>query len=222
MSDQMLRARGLSKTIVTSAGPLEILKDVDVDVAANEAVAIVGASGSGKSTLLGLLAGLDLPSTGSVELNGKELTLLSEDQRARVRARQIGFVFQAFHLIDDLTAEENVALPLELFGYDTPMATARAWLGRLGLSDRQQHFPRQLSGGEQQRVALCRAFASQPKLLLADEPTANLDGETAATVIDNLFELCKQFGTAMLLVTHDAALAARCNRSLQLDRGRLQ
>jgi putative ABC transport system ATP-binding protein len=221
MSDVILRARKLSKTLLTSSGPLEILNGVDVAVATNEAVAIVGASGSGKSTLLGLLAGLDLPSSGSVELSGKELTVLDEDERARLRARQVGFVFQAFHLIDDLTAEENVALPLELFGHDTPMTTARDWLGRLGLSDRRQHFPRQLSGGEQQRVALCRAFASQPKLLFADEPTANLDRETASGVICSLFELCENFGTAMLLVTHDSALAERCDRMLQLDRGRL-
>lgn len=222
MKGAILCARDVSRTILTSAGPLEILSGVDVDVSPGEAVAIVGASGSGKSTLLGLLAGLDLPNTGSIELNGEELTVLDEDERARLRASQTGFVFQAFHLMDDLTAEENVALPLELFGHHAPMATARDWLSRLGLADRRQHFPRQLSGGEQQRVALCRAFAQQPSLLFADEPTANLDRATATGVIDSLFELRAKAGTAMVLVTHDPTVAERCDRLLQLDRGRLQ
>ncbi|MEL7449497.1 MAG: ABC transporter ATP-binding protein, partial [Pseudomonadota bacterium] len=197
------------------------LSGASLAVQPGEAVAVVGASGSGKSTLLGLLAGLDLPDSGSVSLGDTELTALDEDARARLRACKVGFVFQAFHLLDDLTAEENVALPLELFGHPKPAATARHWLGRLGLEDRRKHFPKQLSGGEQQRVALCRAFALQPLLLFADEPTANLDRQTAQGVIDNMFDLRRATGTAMVLVTHDTEVAARCDRIYHLDEGRL-
>lgn len=216
-----VQARGVHKSVPTIAGTLPILDGVDLDVARAEAISILGASGSGKSTLLGLLAGLDLPDRGSIKLGTTELTDLDEDARARVRAQNMSFVFQAFHLMEDLTAEENVALPLELFGHSSPQTTARAWLERLGLGERRRHYPGQLSGGEQQRVALCRAFAIRPKVLFADEPTANLDLSTARTVIDSLFELRSQTGTTMILVTHDQAVAERCNRVFWLHDRRL-
>ena len=217
----VLEGRDLHKQVSTRDSALTILQGASLTVGAGEAVAVVGASGSGKSTLLGLLAGLDLPDSGTVLLGGADLTALDEDARARLRARKMGFVFQAFHLLDDLTAEENVALPLELFGHPEPTPTARQWLDRLGLEERRRHFPSQLSGGEQQRVALGRAFAQQPLLLFADEPTANLDRNTAQGVIDNMFELRRATNTAMVLVTHDTAVANRCDRTYHLEGGRL-
>ncbi len=218
----VLAARDVHKSVATHAGPLHILRGVDIDIGAGEAVAVVGASGSGKSTLLGLLAGLDLPTRGTISLQASELTRLDEDERALRRAEHTGFVFQSFHLLEDLTAEENIALPMEMFGHPTPRATARDWLTRLGLAERRRHFPSQLSGGEQQRVALARAFAREPALLFADEPTANLDRETAGGVIDSLFRLRSGAGSSLVLVTHDEDIARRCDRVLRLAGGRLR
>ncbi len=194
---------------------------LDLQVDAGETVAIVGASGSGKSTLLGLLAGLDEPSSGEVRLSGVALTSLDEDGRAALRGREIGFVFQSFQLLPAFTALENVLLPLELAGHEDPMRMAQAALHRVGLQHRQGHTPNQLSGGEQQRVAIARAFAPGPKLLLADEPTGNLDSATGERIIELLFALNREAGTTLVLVTHDAALAARCSRTLRLEGGRL-
>lgn len=194
---------------------------LDLQVQAGETVAIVGASGSGKSTLLGLLAGLDEPSGGEVRLAGIALSSLGEDGRAALRGREIGFVFQSFQLLPAFTALENVLLPLELAGHEDPMRLAQAALHRVGLQNRQGHTPNQLSGGEQQRVAIARAFAPSPRLLLADEPTGNLDSATGERIIELLFELNREAGTTLVLVTHDAALAARCSRTLRLEGGRL-
>jgi putative ABC transport system ATP-binding protein len=190
-------------------------------VRAGESVAIVGVSGSGKSTLLGLLAGLDTPSAGTVRIDGHELSALDEDGRAELRGRMVGFVFQSFQLLPSMTALENVMLPLELGGADDAGAAARGMLGRVGLSDRLHHYPKQLSGGEQQRVAIARAFVTRPKLLFADEPTGNLDAATGAQVIELLFELNRESGATLLLVTHDEALTRRCDRVLRLSSGRL-
>jgi putative ABC transport system ATP-binding protein len=184
-------------------------------------VAIVGASGSGKSTLLGLLAGLDSPSSGSVRLDGKNLNDLDEDARARLRGRMLGFVFQSFQLLPSLTAEENVMLPMELAGIREATAKARQWLERVGLSQRLRHYPKHLSGGEQQRVALARAFALEPKLVLADEPTGNLDGHTGHQIVDLMFKLNADQGTTLVLVTHDEEIAARCGRRLRMQEGKL-
>jgi len=200
---------------------LVILQDISFSVTAGESVAIVGASGSGKSTLLGLLAGLDLPSRGSVRLAGEDLVGLDEDQRARLRGRLLGFVFQSFQLLPALTALENVMLPLELAGADAAEARAREWLERVGLSHRLGHYPKHLSGGEQQRVALARAFAPAPKLVLADEPTGNLDAQTGERIIDLMFAINAQQGTTLVLVTHDEAIARRCHRVLRMHGGRL-
>ncbi len=186
-----------------------------------ETLAIVGASGSGKTTLLGLLAGLDLPSSGDVCLAGEQLSRLDEDARAALRQRVLGFVFQSFQLLPALTALENVMLPLELGGAANARDSARAWLARVGLDKRGHHYPRQLSGGEQQRVAIARAFASEPRLLMADEPTGNLDGVTGAEVAELMFRLNREHGTTLLLVTHDETLATRCTRRLSLAAGRL-
>lgn len=202
-------------------GWLTILDDLSFTVHAGETVAITGASGSGKSTLLGLLAGLDLPSHGSVTVFGESLFALDEDGRAAWRARHLGFVFQSFQLLPQMTALENVMLPLELAGERRAAVRARALLGRVGLGDRLGHYPKTLSGGEQQRVALARAFAPDPKLLFADEPTGSLDAATGARVIDLLFELNREAGATLLLVTHDPALAARCARRIALQAGRL-
>jgi putative ABC transport system ATP-binding protein len=199
---------------------LTILDDVSLAVGAGETVAIVGASGAGKSTLLALLAGLDEPSAGSVWLEGIELSALDEDGRAAARARHVGFVFQSFHLIPSLTAEENVMLPLELAGRSDARATARAVLQQVGLGPRLGHYPRQLSGGEQQRVAIARAFVTRPAVLFADEPTGNLDTATGQRVIELLFDLNAANGTTLILVTHDREIAARCGRIIQLDAGR--
>ena len=221
MNVSILSARNLSKVVPSAEGELRILDRIELDVAAGDSLAIIGSSGSGKSTLLGLLAGLDLPSTGSVELAGQVLERLDEDQRARVRAEQVGFVFQSFQLLDSLNALENVMLPLELEGHANARERATELLGRVGLGERLSHSPRQLSGGEQQRVAIARAFAADPKILFADEPTGNLDSHTGEHICDLLFELNRERGTTLILVTHDPRLAARCQRQIRLDAGRI-
>jgi putative ABC transport system ATP-binding protein len=221
MSAPILRASGLTKTVQSGDDPLTILEDVSFEVDAGASLAIVGASGSGKTTLLGLLAGLDLPSQGDVWLDGESLASLDEDARAALRQRLLGFVFQSFQLLPALTAQENVMLPLELAGVDDARARARAWLERVGLGKRMHHYPRQLSGGEQQRVAIARAFAGEPKLLMADEPTGNLDGATGVEIAELMFRLNREHGTTLVLVTHDVALASRCMRRLSLSAGRV-
>jgi putative ABC transport system ATP-binding protein len=222
MSIPVIEAVQLAKYVTSSEGQLTILHALDLRVAAGETVAIIGASGSGKSTLLGLLAGLDTPSSGQIRLNGIALDSLDEDGRAALRGREIGFVFQSFQLLPAFTALENVLLPLELGGREDAGVLALTALRRVGLEQRMSHTPGQLSGGEQQRVAIARAFAPSPRLLLADEPTGNLDSATGERIIDLLFELNREAGTTLVLVTHDAALAARCGRVLQMDGGRLQ
>ena len=204
----------------TAEGDLVILDGIDLEINAGEALAIIGASGSGKTTLLGILAGLDVPSSGSVSLVGNELTQLDEEARARVRAAHVGFVFQSFQLLGSLTALENVMLPAELRGERGAEAEARAFLERVGLAERTHHYPRQLSGGEQQRVAIARAFAARPHVLFADEPTGNLDTATGQRIIDLLFDLNAATGTTLVLVTHDARLAARCDRRIEVAGGR--
>ena len=217
----MIAARNLSKRVETAAGPLDILTDIGLDIQAREAVAIAGVSGSGKSTLLGLLAGLDLPSAGEVFLSKYRLNDLDEDGRARVRGELVGFVFQSFQLLPGLTALENVMLPLELRGDQDPRDQAMELLSRVGLEGRLQHYPKQLSGGEQQRVAIARAFATEPAILFADEPTGNLDNVTGERVIDLLFRLNQDKGTTLVLVTHDEHLAGRCDRLVRLEAGRI-
>ena len=221
MPTSILRAEGVSKRVPTAEGELTILDGIRLDVDAAAQVAVVGESGSGKTTLLGILAGLDLPTTGDVWLDGERITSLDEERRARVRARSVGFVFQTFQLIDSLTALENVMLPLELRGDSQAREGAREFLTRVGLAARTTHYPRQLSGGEQQRVAIARAFASRPKILFADEPTGNLDTLTGARVADLLFQLNQEAGTTLVLVTHDVSLADRCGRRIVLDAGRV-
>jgi len=220
MSEVILLARDLSKVVTGAEGALPILQALDLQLEAGDSLAIVGSSGSGKSTLLGLLAGLDLPSGGEVHLAGQRLDTLDEDARARLRAERVGFVFQSFQLLDSLTALENVMLPLELEGVRQAREQAVALLERVGLGERLRHYPRQLSGGEQQRVALARAFAPRPSILFADEPTGNLDSHTGAHISDLLFELNRERGTTLVLVTHDERLAARCARQLRLEGGR--
>lgn len=220
MSEVILLARDLSKVVTGAEGALPILQALDLQLQAGDSLAIVGSSGSGKSTLLGLLAGLDLPSAGEVHLAGQRLDALDEDARARLRAERVGFVFQSFQLLDSLTALENVMLPLELEGAREARAEASALLARVGLGERLRHYPRQLSGGEQQRVALARAFAPRPSILFADEPTGNLDSRTGNHICDLLFELNRERGTTLVLVTHDERLAARCARQLRLEGGR--
>jgi putative ABC transport system ATP-binding protein len=220
-NNSVLVASGIGKTVKSGTGELVILRDIDLEVTPGEALAIVGASGSGKSTLLALLAGLDTPSAGRVELDGHDLFALDEDRRAELRGRIMGFVFQSFQLLPALTALENVMLPLELAAREDAEALARAMLGRVGLGERLQHYPKHLSGGEQQRVALARAFVVRPKLLLADEPTGSLDAQSGSGVIALLFELNREHGTTLILVTHDEALAARCTRTLRLAGGRI-
>ena len=221
----MITARGVSQTYRSGTQPLTVLRDIDLDVAADEFVAIVGPSGSGKTTLLGLLAGLDTPATGTIQLAGRELGAMSEDERARFRAANIGFVFQTFQLVPTLTAVENVLVPLELSGAPGAMRDlerrALDLLERVGLAERTDHYPQQLSGGEQQRVALARAFASEPKILFADEPTGNLDGETGARIIDLMMRLNSERSTTLVLVTHDLDLAARAGRVIRLASGRI-
>jgi putative ABC transport system ATP-binding protein len=211
----------LTKQVFTGAAALTILHDVTLEIQRGEAVAILGASGSGKTTLLALLAGLDVPSSGSVHIDGTELFALDEDGRARLRRDQVGFVFQSFQLLPALTALENVMLPLELAGKADARERAAEWLARVGLRQRLKHYPRQLSGGEQQRVALARAFAADPRLLFADEPTGNLDSATGEEIIALMFELNRVAKTTLLLVTHDELLAQRCPRRIGLAGGRL-
>jgi putative ABC transport system ATP-binding protein len=218
----VLQARGLSKRVSSPEGPLTILDQVDLEVSQGESIAIVGASGAGKSTLLGLLAGLDIPSAGQVWLNGDELTALDEDGRAALRADNVGFVFQSFHLIASLTALENVMLPLELSGAPDAAAAALQAIRTVGLEHRRRHYPHQLSGGEKQRVAIARAFVVRPTVLFADEPTGNLDKRTGEAVIDLLFRMNAESGTTLVLVTHDLDLAERCDRVLFMDAGRIE
>jgi putative ABC transport system ATP-binding protein len=217
----MIEVEGLGKEVRSGDGTLTILHDISFRVSAGEAVAVVGASGSGKTTLLSLMAGLDSPSRGSVRLADEEISSLSEDDRAALRGRLLGFVFQSFQLLPALTALENAALPLELMGRADAGRHAEAMLARVGLAERLHHYPKHLSGGEQQRVALARAFAVEPKLLLADEPTGNLDAATGAEIIDLMFAMNREAGTTLVLVTHDEVLAARCGRVLRLAAGRL-
>jgi putative ABC transport system ATP-binding protein len=218
----IVRVAALSKEVTTGDTELTILRDVSFDVRAGEAVAIVGISGSGKSTLLGLLAGLDTPSSGSVEIDGHDLFALDEDGRAALRGRMLGFVFQSFQLLPEFTALENVMLPLELAGDGGARAAARDLLERVGMGGRLDHYPKQLSGGEQQRVAIARAFVGRPALLLADEPTGNLDAANGEKIIDLMFELNRERHTTLMLVTHDESLSRRCNRVLRLAGGMLQ
>lgn len=221
MGPSILTARNLSKVVPSAEGDLTILHELSLELKQGDSLAIVGASGSGKSTLLGLLAGLDLPSAGSVTLAGHDLGPLDEDQRAQVRAEHVGFVFQSFQLLDSLNALENVMLPLELDGRRDAREHARSLLERVGLGQRLSHSPRQLSGGEQQRVAIARAFAANPDVLFADEPTGNLDSHTGERITELLFELNKEQGTTLVLVTHDERLAHRCRRLIRLDAGHL-
>jgi putative ABC transport system ATP-binding protein len=221
ISDAIVQAERLGKQVASPEGVLTILSDVDLAVRRGESVAILGVSGSGKSTLLGLLAGLDLPTSGTVRLAGTDLGTLDEDGRAAIRARSVGFVFQSFQLLPSLTAIENVMLPLELAGHARPDAVARERLAQVGLSERLHHYPNQLSGGEQQRVAIARAFAGEPEILFADEPTGNLDQQTGAQIIDLLFRLNSERGTTLVLVTHDPAVAGHCDRRLVLSGGRI-
>ena len=217
----ILQVESLGKRVTLPSGELVILDGIGFDIARGDSVAIVGASGSGKSTLLSLLAGLDAPSSGSVTLAGEAISTLDEDGRARVRGQHVGFVFQSFQLLPSLTALENVMLPLELRGDRDVEGPAKRILGQVGLGERLDHYPRQLSGGEQQRVALARAFVTAPSLLLADEPTGNLDNRTGQGIIELLFGMNAQAGTTLVLVTHDEHLAGRCRRQLRLDGGRL-
>ena len=221
MSQPLLQVSHLSKSVSDATGTLDILCDIDFAVQARETLAIVGSSGSGKSTLLSIMAGLDVPTQGTVELLGQDLFALDEDGRAQVRGRNMGFVFQSFQLLAHLTALENVMLPLELAGRPQARALATEMLHRVGLGERLRHFPRVLSGGEQQRVALARAFVMKPPLLLADEPTGSLDPATGERVMDLMLQLNAEQGTTLILVTHDPALAARCARTLRLEAGRL-
>lgn len=220
MINSILRAQNLSKKVPSTEGQLTILDNVCLDLQQGDSLAIIGRSGSGKSTLLGLLAGLDLPSNGEVQLAGNNLNALDEDQRAAVRAEHVGFVFQAFLLLDSLNTLENVMLPLELAGHANPQQRATELLVRVGLESRLKHPVNLLSGGEQQRVALARAFATQPDVLFADEPTGNLDSQTGENISDLLFEMNKELGTTLVLVTHDEKLAARCQHTLRLEAGR--
>lgn len=217
----MIKTEQLEKSVSTADGSLSILKGISLEIKAGESVAIVGASGSGKSTLLGLLAGLDTPTQGQVYLKDYNLSELDEDARAQVRAELVGFVFQSFQLLPSLTALENVMLPAELNGQAGARQLAEEYLQRVGLAHRTGHYPRQLSGGEQQRVAIARAFASQPKVLFADEPTGNLDTATGAQVIDLLFDLNREEGATLVLVTHEQRLARRCERVITLESGRI-
>jgi len=221
MSRVVVKTDGIAKVVPTAEGQLTILEGIDLEINAGETVAVVGASGSGKTTLLGILAGLDLPSAGSVFLSGVELTGLDEEARARIRGEQVGFVFQTFQLLGSLTALENVMLPGELRGEAGAEADAKALLDKVGLAERYSHYPRQLSGGEQQRVAIARAFASRPNVLFADEPTGNLDTATGQKVIELLFDLNKEFATTLVLVTHDDRLAQRCQRTIEIVSGRI-
>ncbi len=217
----MLSVNNVGKRVVTSTGDLDILEAVSFSLDKGASLAITGASGSGKSTLLGILAGLDVPTEGDVALAGQSLTTLDEEGRATLRAQQVGFVFQSFQLLPGLTALENVMLPLELHDVPEPKTKAKRFLQRVGLEHRLQHYPQQLSGGEQQRVAIARAFASEPAILFADEPTGNLDSKTGAQIIDLLFDLNRELGTTLVLVTHEQRLADRCQHHVVMEGGRL-
>ena len=216
-----LRAENLGKTVTSPEGMLTILDQVSLQVSHGERIAIIGASGAGKSTLLGLLAGLDLPTIGKVWLGDNELTALDENGRAALRADEVGFVFQSFHLIPSLTALENVMLPLELGGHGHPLQAAMEALQNVGLGERSGHYPRQLSGGEKQRVAIARAYVIRPTVLFADEPTGNLDQNTGEAVIEILFRMNREYGTTLVLVSHDLGLARRCDRIITMEAGRV-
>jgi putative ABC transport system ATP-binding protein len=221
MSDSIIEVQGVTKQVTDATGTLTILHDIGFTLRARESAAIVGASGSGKSTLLAIIAGLDVPTTGKVILAGTDLFALNEDQRAEVRAQHLGFVFQSFQLLGNLTALENVMLPLELMGRGDARRQATEMLQRVGLGERLGHYPKVLSGGEQQRVALARAFVVRPAVLLADEPTGSLDFATGETVMALMFDLNREAGTTLVMVTHDRAIAARCDRQLKIEAGRL-
>jgi putative ABC transport system ATP-binding protein len=217
----VVMARGIGKTVKSGEADLAILREIDLAVTRGEAVAVVGASGSGKSTLLAILAGLDTPTSGTVELDGQDIFSMDEDMRAELRGRTVGFVFQSFQLLPSLTALENVMLPLELGNDAAAESRAKDMLVHVGLGERLHHYPKHLSGGEQQRVALARAFVVRPKLLLADEPTGSLDADSGAEVIKLLFEMNREYGTTLVMVTHDESLAARCSRIVRLAAGRI-
>lgn len=217
----MVRAQSVTKHVNTQEGELAILHPIDLQVMEGESLAITGASGSGKSTLLGILAGLDVPSSGDVFLLDEQLTAMDEEGRAQVRSRYVGFIFQSFQLLPGLTAVENVMLPMELRGDKSAKKQASEFLDRVGLAQRLNHYPQQLSGGEQQRVAIARAFASKPRILFADEPTGNLDTATGSRIIDLLFDLNREQGTTLLLITHEERLAVRCQRRIELAAGAL-
>ncbi len=221
MSDPIISVEHVSKSVTDSTGTLDILRDIDFTLAPKETAAIVGASGSGKSTLLSIIAGLDTPTRGTVRLAGIDLFSLDEDERAALRARKIGFVFQSFQLLGNLTAVENVMLPLELAGRKDSRKAAAEMMARVGLAARLGHYPKVLSGGEQQRVALARAFVVQPAVLLADEPTGSLDFATGETVMELMFDLNREQGTTLVLVTHDNAIATRCERRITIEAGRI-
>lgn len=221
MSETILRVDSVTKSVKTADQELTILRDVSFELNSSESLAIVGPSGAGKSTLLGLLAGLDEPTSGEIWLGDSKITDLDEEGRAKVRADMVGFVFQTFQLLGSLTALENVALPMELAGQKNAQDRASEYLSKVGLGERLTHYPKQLSGGEQQRVAVARAFACSPKLLFADEPTGNLDQATGAKVSDLLFELNQQSQTTLILVTHEKRLADRCQRVITIDGGRM-
>ncbi len=219
MSDSIISVEHVFKSVTDSTGTLDILRDIDFSLAAQETAAIVGASGSGKSTLLSIVAGLDVPTKGTVRLAGQDLFAIDEDDRAALRAQKVGFVFQSFQLLGNLTALENVMLPLELAGRKDARKAAGDMLDRVGLAQRLGHYPKVLSGGEQQRVALARAFVLQPAVLLADEPTGSLDFATGETVMQLMFDLNREQGTTLVLVTHDRAIAARCERRITIEAG---
>jgi putative ABC transport system ATP-binding protein len=221
MSEPIIAVQHVTKQVADSTGTLTILHEIDFELRPRESVAIVGASGSGKSTLLSIIAGLDVPTSGTVKLAGVDLFSLDEDQRAAARSSQVGFVFQSFQLLGNLTALENVMLPLELAGRSDARAAATDMLGRVGLAQRLGHYPKVLSGGEQQRVALARAFVVKPAVLLADEPTGSLDFATGETVMTLMFDMNREAGTTLVLVTHDRGIAERCDRQLRIEAGRL-
>jgi putative ABC transport system ATP-binding protein len=218
----LMAVRGVCKSVQDASGTLNILRDIDFTVQPRETLAIVGASGSGKSTLLSILAGLDTPTSGHVELLGQNIFAMDEDARAALRAQKMGFVFQSFQLLGNLTALENVMLPLELTGRSGARELAQEMLARVGLGERLQHYPKVLSGGEQQRVALARAFVVSPDVLLADEPTGSLDHASGERIMDLMFALNQERGTTLVLVTHDLGLAARCQRSIRIEAGQMQ
>ena len=221
MPDPIISVEHVYKSVTDSTGTLDILRDIDFSLAPRETAAIVGASGSGKSTLLSIIAGLDTPTRGTVRLAGQDLFAIDEDARAELRARKVGFVFQSFQLMGNLTALENVMLPLELAGRRDARKAAGEMLGRVGLSERLGHYPKVLSGGEQQRVALARAFVVQPAVLLADEPTGSLDFATGETVMELMFDLNREQGTTLVLVTHDRGIAERCERRITIEAGHI-